>query len=508
MRTTGGLLRTSRRPVERTVTRVVVSRGLVHRGRTVCLPPFCRSRHKATGGLLRLVGNRNPALFGVRTSVLTVRGTSNVECSRIRVTTVRRTMHSGIVILANNPKAKGAAAARNVVSTCGATKVEVLLTTPANETSGQVDRTANVRTGAVRQLLRFGPRSKCGHGRRGPLRNSTLVISRYSVVSVVLVCGLVGTVPRRVHLILINSVSRLPDIKTKGILHSVVSSRGVPIVQLAHVFQRTRSDQVVVDTRTVGRKCCPSADGNGRASFFFVGGRSPRRITARVIGLMGCHLPGTCGRPRDGVRILAPVREDIMNTTGLGVVLRRTLGASGLKVDHNKAACGLNSHMVRVEGGCSGGMFGNSVKAVRGIGVRSHAVSIDFRSRSTRCRTTRLSRLALTCTAAVRGDRNSRCPVIIVPVLVARFMVLRHGLVCAKVAETGGVYILVNRPGTLTCTMEGLAIDDEGAGLGRQLHNRVRTTAGSSPLRFDGPCILPRRGRPVVTTRPKVGEGR
>lgn len=84
-----------------------------------------------------------------------VRGTSGVSCTRGRGLTVGATIGGNVLVLANNPKANGAAALGNVLHLFRDRKLSVDLTTPAKETTGEVARLANGRTGAVRQLLRI-----------------------------------------------------------------------------------------------------------------------------------------------------------------------------------------------------------------------------------------------------------------------------------------------------------------------------------------------------------------
>lgn len=87
-------------------------------------------------------------------------------------------------------------------------------------------------------------------------------------------------------------------------------------------------------------------------------------------------------------------------------------------------------------------------------------VGIIFSSGRTVCSCTGTARLRLTCTVAIRGDRNSRFSTIIVPILTAPPGLTCEGLFCATLAETGGLLILINGRNTIHTVIRGSGGDE------------------------------------------------
>lgn len=362
---TGTLLKISLRSVRGCVVSLYVRQGAIvgriSRRVHVCPTRCCCLRLGATGVLGSLSVSYRVPRSVVRGHLGEMRRGRGVRLSPVRRETIVRTVGRNLLVLAKKPNANGAAAVGAVVRFFRDRKVDVLLTTPAKHTTGQVARTAKCRTRAVRELLRMdkGPRrrgdmNKFLEGERGPLRASIVVVSRVSVISLGLVRTLLSTIVPKAELVLIKSISRLPSIKPKDILGSVVHSRGFRMIALAGVFHRTKRDSVMMGTRGVGTKR-PIAVSGGDQSFFFLGHRSTGAVVDIIVALVRGGLP-ECIRTSPGrVRMVAPAHGKLLNMRQLGIVLRRCLGPSSSRGARGRVGNELfhrNSGMVRVGGGC------------------------------------------------------------------------------------------------------------------------------------------------------------
>ncbi len=277
-------------------------------------------------------------------------------------------------------------------------------------------------------------------------------------MSALLFSDLLGTLHLSYHVVLINSSSRLPDVSTNGILDSVLTTSVFPSVELHGIFERTSRDVVIGGTRTVvGNR--GMRFGAPSASYFFVGHKSGCAALRAIMNLVARELPSTCGiGPLASVRILYPSEGVSANALGLGGILRRGLGPrdeSGRRVTCGNVCFHRNSGIVRVGGGCSvvfGGtgnrandnIFGNSINCVDRVSVHNNVLGIEFRSGAIACFSRSLSRLRLTCTMAIRGDRNDRCSCMVVPLYRIPSQLICQGLLCATIAHTGGVLVLMN----------------------------------------------------------------
>lgn len=78
------------------------------------------------------------------------------------------------------------------------------------------------------------------------------------------------------------------------------------------------------------------------------------------------------------------------------------------------------------------------------MSLGDRATFVDFSSEATRCTGRRVARLRLTCTIAIRGDRNDRFGTIVVPIMGMVPRLYCEGLLCATMAETGRLVVVIN----------------------------------------------------------------
>ncbi len=454
-------------------------RDLVGRNRVVCRrkqccrPSHCRGRGSATSVLLHETKGPSPCI-SISSSLLStylraIRRRVKVRLSTMRLRTMGATIDGSAVVVANNPKSNGAAllgafvhAIRLLTGVLGVPGPSLSLTTPANVTSGHVTTSANERTEAVRGLFRVRRRSLIGHRSVGPLRASVIVLSRISVLSVSIVTRVLEDLGSSAVLVLLKSHSRLPSVKPNGILSSVVSSREIPIMELIRSCHRNSQGAVLAGTGGVGGNSrslmaghtsfilCGIPSGNASGSYGQLETMAREIFYRRCLSNNGSLF---------GVRILSPLHDGARTSISrLGVILRGVTGprvSRRRRVGFNETVFHGNSGMVRSYGGCRGNIFGKSVNIVGLISTSGGVLLMSFRNGLIRCTNRRVSRLGRTFTAAIRGTRKRRCPVIVVIVAKFRSVVLLHGLFCANIAHTGRQLVIVNSRRTIGCTVHG-----------------------------------------------------
>ncbi len=128
-------------------------------------------------------------------------------------------------------------------------------------------------------------------------------------------------------------------------------------------------------------------------------------------------------------------------------------------------------------------MFGNSVNIVAGLGQILNGVRVSFRNEVYACAALVLRGLRLTCTTAIRGSRNSRFRTMILPVLNNFSGLCCHGLLCATIAQTGGLVIVIKSMGEIGCVVSGGHHAGQcaylGGVLGRSYFNEVRSSGST-----------------------------
>lgn len=406
----------SRRSIDRILCQLILRGDVIIRRRQVCSVQRCRRRARATSVVTEQL-LRGPILLSVRPRLRGTRGALKVVLSRARGRTIQVIFTRPVDVVAKNPKAKGAAIL-GIVLCVRRTLYEsrMRLVTPAKHTTEHVIRDANYRgTSAVRLTLKllkssasFRPSFRC-------LSTKFLGMSRISVISVRLTCRFFQQIDERTEILLIKSGGRLPSMKTKSIFQRLVTYKLVPIAMLSLICQRNTLDDVPCGTGLVRRG---GAGLDFKRSFRFVTyGKTSR--TTRVI--QEVCLSRVTGGNVSRMRVLAPCQgHDTTKISRLGGSLRSFMGppvTKGGRLRVNDRIFQINSGVLR--GGGARVTDGNSLNEVLSyVASRSKGTEtiVKFPSKQRiRCRTSRVRVVRRTGTAAVRGTRNSRYPIIVVP---------------------------------------------------------------------------------------------
>lgn len=180
---------------------------------------------------------------------------------------------------------------------------------------------------------------------KNPLDADALVVDELSMVDVLLFENLLRALKSGCRLILVGDTDQLPAVGPGSLLHDLIDSAVMPVVQLTEVFRQAMESHIVANAHRIveGR---PPELAYKTGDFFFLGRSSGREVLQTVLDLCHHRLPDSYGYSVfSGLQVLCPGRKGELGT----VELNRA--ASG-------AAESAGGGKKRADGGGAGATYG------------------------------------------------------------------------------------------------------------------------------------------------------
>ena len=141
-----------------------------------------------------------------------------------------------------------------------------------------------------------------------PIDADALIVDEVSMVDVRLFASLLDALPLNCRLVMVGDSDQLPPVGAGNVLHDIIASGIVPVVELNEVFRQALQSSIVVNAHKIVKGEMPDLTVRD-SDFFFMERKNPFAAAETVSELCCKRLPGAYGySPLGDIQVIAPSR--------------------------------------------------------------------------------------------------------------------------------------------------------------------------------------------------------
>ena len=229
---------------------------------------------------------------------------------------------------------------------------------------------------------------------KNPLEADAVVVDEMSMVDTLLFESLLRAVKTGCRLIMVGDTDQLPAVGTGCVLHDLIDSGTVPVVQLTQVFRQALESRIVYNAHRIVAGEPMEVD--NKNDCFFLPRASLGEVTRTVLDLCHHRLPDAYGYTAwEGLQVLCPGRKGDMGTAEFNRRLQELLNPPdkrkaemtvagitlrvGDKVMHTR-----NNYDIlwmRDNGDCGSGVFNGDIGVLEEIRSREETLIVRYEDR-------------------------------------------------------------------------------------------------------------------------------
>jgi len=157
---------------------------------------------------------------------------------------------------------------------------------------------------------------------KNPLDADAVVVDELSMVDVTLFESLLRALRPGCRLIMVGDVDQLPPVGPGSVLHSLINSGKIPMVQLNEVFRQALESHIVTSAHCIVAGEIPEMNWR-EGDFFFLPQNSEQDVVKTVLELCSTRLPPRYGvTVYDGLQVLCPGRKGELGVNNLNQCLQ------------------------------------------------------------------------------------------------------------------------------------------------------------------------------------------
>lgn len=403
-----------------------------------------------------------------------VRGVPALEERQVEA--VRTALTNRVTILTGGPGTGKSTTVRSIVTLSRAKRARVILAAPTGRAAKRLSELTSHPAKTIHRLLKLQPGGSAAFDEDNPLDADLIVVDETSMLDVYLFNTLVKAIPPGAHLLLVGDADQLPSVGPGNVLHDLIASETVPVVRLEAVFRQAEESAIVRNAHRINRGEMPQT---GRDIREFAVVRVADSVdaaeeAARLIqDLVQRRLPSAYGMAPEQIQVLCPMNGGAAGTRRLNEALQEALnplppGKSEVRVSGRCLRVG--DRLIALRNNYQLEVFNGDMAVIRSIDQVDQVMKLAFDDgRVLSVPFGQLDEFAHAFAISVHRAQGSEFRAVVVPVLIANYVMLQRNLLYTAVTRARELVVLVAQPKAVAIAVRNDRIARRFTSLDRRL---------------------------------------
>lgn len=240
-----------------------------------------------------------------------------------------KAVEKGILILTGGPGTGKTTTLNGILRLFESDGLDVVLTAPTGRAAKRMSEITGREAKTIHRLLEVewdkndNPHFK--HNMQDPLKADAVIVDELSMVDISLFSSLLNALPLGCRLVMVGDSDQLPAVGAGNVLHDLIRSETLPIVELKKVFRQAMKSRIVTNAHDIVAGKMPDLETKDN-DFFFMKRNNSNSVVATIAELCSKRLPDAYGfDPFNDIQVLCPSRKGECGSVNINKVLQAVL---------------------------------------------------------------------------------------------------------------------------------------------------------------------------------------
>lgn len=240
-----------------------------------------------------------------------------------------KAVDKGILILTGGPGTGKTTTLNGILKLFEKDGLNVVLTAPTGRAAKRMSEITGREAKTIHRLLEVewdkndNPHFK--HNMQDPLVADAVIVDELSMVDITLFSSLLDALPLGCRLIMVGDSDQLPAVGAGNVLHDLIESGTLPVVELKKVFRQAMKSRIVTNAHDIVAGKMPDLESKDN-DFFFMKRNFGSSVVATISELCSARLPKAYGFDSfNDIQVLCPSRKGDCGTVNLNKTLQAVL---------------------------------------------------------------------------------------------------------------------------------------------------------------------------------------
>lgn len=228
-------------------------------------------------------------------------------------TAIITAVEKGVLILTGGPGTGKTTTINGIISLFERDKLRIQLAAPTGRAAKRMSEITGKEAKTIHRLLEVEwddeDNQKFNRNQSNPLNADVLIVDELSMIDVTLFASLLDALPLGCRLVMVGDSDQLPPVGAGNVLHDLIESNMLPVVELKEVFRQAQRSLIVTNAHKIVNSQPPELSRTD-SDFFFLPRQTADRVVSTVCELCATRLPKAFGySPTADIQVLCPSRR-------------------------------------------------------------------------------------------------------------------------------------------------------------------------------------------------------
>ena len=389
---------------------------------------------------------------------------TTIEYDPIQLEAIQTAAQSKIMILTGGPGTGKSTTTMGIIKLFAGQRV--LLAAPTGRAAKRLSEVTGMEAKTIHRLLEFKPPEGYKRNEENPLDGDVLIIDESSMIDVVLMYSLLRAVPDAMRIILVGDIDQLPAVGAGNVLHDMIESGIFPVVKLTRIFRQAASSMIITNAHRINHGQLPIMKNERNGDFFLIHVDEPEEAVSKITSLIAKRLPPFYKVTPQSIQVLTPMQRGVVGAANLNQVLQQAInppvtdskGNTTPELSRGGFRYRPNDKVMQIRNNYEKEVFNGDIGIINSVNVEDRTLIITFDDRDVEYDVTELDEITLAYATTVHKAQGAEYPIVIMPVMMANYVMLQRNLLYTGVTRAKKVLVLVGQERAIGCCVRNVTI--------------------------------------------------
>ena len=392
----------------------------------------------------------------------------NIEYADLQKQAIKEALTKGMLVLTGGPGTGKTTTLNAIIRLLKESGQKVYLSAPTGRAAQRMSEVTGEKAKTIHRLLEVSfdieDKPVFKKNERNMLNCDAIIVDEVSMVDCVLFESLMRALPLSCRLILVGDCDQLPSVGAGNVLHDLIASNTLPVVELKEIFRQSQKSLIVTNAHKIVDGQMPHLTATDN-DFFFIRKGSMEDTANAIVDLCTRRLKNTYGYScMDDIQILSPTKKGVLGTLELNKRIQAVINPKdsskneisvnfytlreGDKVMQNKNNYNIN--WTKENGEYGEGIFNGDIGVLTQVNKSSHFVKVRFDDRIAMYDMDSISDLELAYACTVHKSQGNEFEAVVMPMHNFAPQLMYRNLLYTAVTRAKKMLILVGDPNAVT----------------------------------------------------------
>ncbi|MBR6620375.1 MAG: ATP-dependent RecD-like DNA helicase [Clostridia bacterium] len=238
-------------------------------------------------------------------------------------------VEKGVLILTGGPGTGKTTTINGMIELFKQDKLRISLAAPTGRAAKRMSEITGMPAKTIHRLLEVewddSENQHFARNERNPIDADVLIVDELSMIDIQLFSSLLDALPLGCRLIMVGDSDQLPPVGAGNVLHDMIESGMLPVVELKEIFRQAQRSLIVTNAHKIVSGELPDLSRTD-SDFFFLNRQNSTRAAETVAELCAVRLPKAFKlSPVNDIQVLCPSRKGEMGTYNLNRRLQEVI---------------------------------------------------------------------------------------------------------------------------------------------------------------------------------------